>query len=136
MSVWFNLSSMNQAAAQRTAQGRTAALTGPKLAVIVERDSQNTPEFRTKGNGEGGIRTRGPGLSRDKRLAGAPDQPLQHLSTRVWTAALFYHFSEFEEMEFRENDLRNSRGAIPFQEERMISRMNRPRPGCVSGKAF
>jgi len=39
-------------------------------------------------------------------------------------------------MEFRGNDLRDSRGAIPFQEERIISRMIRPRPGCVSGKAF
>src|SRR5665647_996368 len=30
--------------------------------------------------GEGGIRTRGPGLSQGKRLAGVPDRPLQHLS--------------------------------------------------------
>ncbi len=30
--------------------------------------------------GEGGIRTHGPGINRDSRLAGDPDQPLQHLS--------------------------------------------------------
>ncbi len=33
-----------------------------------------------KDGGEGGIRTRGPGLSQGKRLAGVPDRPLQHLS--------------------------------------------------------
>ncbi len=30
--------------------------------------------------GEGGIRTHGPDINRDSRLAGDPVQPLQHLS--------------------------------------------------------
>jgi hypothetical protein len=30
--------------------------------------------------GEGGIRTHGPDINRNNRLAGDPDQPLQHLS--------------------------------------------------------
>jgi hypothetical protein len=30
--------------------------------------------------GEGGIRTHGPDINRDNRLAGDPVQPLQHLS--------------------------------------------------------
>ena len=30
--------------------------------------------------GEGGIRTHGPSIHRDNRLAGDPDRPLQHLS--------------------------------------------------------
>ena len=33
--------------------------------------------------GEGGIRTRGPGVHRDNRLAGDPDRPLQHLSVKT-----------------------------------------------------
>ena len=34
--------------------------------------------------GEGGIRTHGPGVNQDKRLAGVPDRPLQHLSAPLW----------------------------------------------------
>jgi hypothetical protein len=42
--------------------------------------------------GEGGIRTHGSGINRNNRLAGDPDQPLQHLSAVLLMAMLFYHF--------------------------------------------
>ncbi len=43
---------------------------------------------RKKIGGEGGIRTHGPGVHQDNRLAGDPDRPLQHLSA-AWKAGLF-----------------------------------------------
>ena len=39
--------------------------------------------------GEGGIRTHGSGINRNNRLAGDPDQPLQHLSAIAWKSMLF-----------------------------------------------
>ena len=42
--------------------------------------------------GEGGIRTHGSDINRNNRLAGDPDQPLQHLSAVLLMAVLFYHF--------------------------------------------
>jgi hypothetical protein len=47
--------------------------------------------------GEGGIRTHGSDINRNNRLAGDPDQPLQHLSAVLLMAMLFYHFLDYNQ---------------------------------------
>ena len=47
--------------------------------------------------GEGGIRTHGSDINRNNRLAGDPDQPLQHLSAVLLVAMLFYHFLDYNQ---------------------------------------
>ena len=59
--------------------GHRRVVAGPlagQAAVDLEKDIRH----EKINGGEGGIRTRGPGLSQGKRLAGVPDRPLQHLS--------------------------------------------------------
>jgi hypothetical protein len=46
--------------------------------------TRSGPASPKQDGGEGGIRTPGPGLSRDNCLAGSPVRPLQHLSVFGW----------------------------------------------------